>query len=637
MAVTKISNLKYLPMTKERELNAELAEVKYPIIRLLKEYGTPRKKLLAAGLFGGIFAYILALAPPTLFGRAIDTVFGDQAFSFPFISPGLIPETQLGQFHLIIGLIVASYLTEGVMNWIRGYGLNAFAQTIQHDIRVDTYDAMQRLDMSFFENNSTGELMSVLNNDVNNLEQFLSGGATVFTRIIFTMLGVSIILFSINWQMALVSLVAAPLIALFTHRFVQIVQPVYSDVRDSVGKLNSLLENNLGGIKVIKASTMEGFETGEVEKLSQQYFDTNWQAIKTRIKFFPGMRILAGTGFILTFTVGGYWVISEEAPFFFTGTLSIGEFVTFMLLTQEFIWPMANFGDFVNMYQEAYASAERIFGLMDQSQREEEDGDKPRLEVREGRIEYRDVTFGYDEEPVVKDLNFEISPVETLALVGPTGAGKSTAVKLLLRFYDVDKGSITIDDQDIRDVSLKSLRGSIGYVSQENVLFPETIAKNISYADPDTSREEIVEVAKAAQAHEFIKDLPEGYDTEVGERGVKLSGGQRQRIGIARAILQDPEILILDEATSDVDTETEIKIQKGIENLTQNRTVLAIAHRLSTIKDADKIIVMDDGEIVERGHHGELLEEDGIYAKLWKVQAGQIEEVSDFFLDRKQT
>ena len=614
------------------DLNTDLEKINYPILRLLKEYGGPRKALLAFGLVGGIFGFLISLIPPTLFGTAIDTVFGYESLSLPLISEAFIPESQLGQFHLIIGLIVASYIAEGVLNWVRGYGLNALAQRVQHDVRVDTYDAMQHLNMDFFHNNSSGELMSVLNNDVNNLEEFLSGGATVFVRIVFTMLGISIILFSINWQMAFVSLVAAPLIAVFTYWFVRTVQPIYSEVRDSVGKLNSLLENNLDGIKVIKASTMEGFERDEVEKVSLQYFDTNWRAIKTRIKFYPGMRILAGTGFILTFIVGGYWVIHDTAPFFFTGDLSVGEFVTFMLLTQEFIWPMANFGDFVNMYQEAYASAERVFGLMDQSQREEEDEDKPDLQVREGLVEYDSLTFGYDEEPVVEDLNFTIGSKETLALAGPTGAGKSTVVKLLLRFYDIDEGEIRVDNQDIQDVNLKSLRSSIGHVSQDNVLFPESIQENIAYAVEDATKEDVVEAAKKAQAHEFIKNLPEGYDSEVGEDGIKLSGGQRQRIGIARAILQDPEILILDEATSDVDTETEIKIQKGIEELTRDRTVLAIAHRLSTIKDADKIIVLDDGKIVERGNHDELLEEDGIYAKLWKVQAGEMEEVSDYFL-----
>ncbi|MFB6242247.1 MAG: ABC transporter ATP-binding protein [Candidatus Nanosalina sp.] len=615
------------------EIDADLEEVRYPLLSVLKKYGLPRKSFLAVGVLGSMIGYSVSLVPPTLFGTSLDTIFGSKALTLPFLPGFLIPETQIGQFQLIVSLIIMAYLAEGAFNWLRGYGLNAFAQQVQHDVRVDAYDAMQRLNMDFFENNSSGELMSVLNNDVNNLEEFLSGGLMVLFRIVFIILGISVILFSINWQMALVSLVAAPMIAAFTYRFVKTVQPIYSDVRESVGKLNSLLENNLGGIKMIKASTMEEFEREEVKKLSKQYYDTNWRAIKTRIKFFPGMRILAGTSFILTFLVGGYWVLTGKAPLMLSGMLSVGEFVTFMLLTQEFIWPMANFGDFVNMYQEAYASAERILGLMHESSREEPDEEKPDLVVEDGRIEYDSVTFGYGEEDVLTDVSFTVEPEETLALAGRTGAGKSTVVKLLLRFYDIDEGEIRIDGSNIEDVSIKSLRSSIGYVSQENILFPESVAENIAYATPDATRDEIEEVARKAQAHEFIKDLEDGYDTEVGEDGVKLSGGQRQRIGIARAILQDPKILILDEATSDVDTETEIKIQKGIENLVENRTVLAIAHRLSTIKDADQIVVLEDGEVHERGTHRELLEEDGIYAKLWKVQSGEMEDVSEFFLE----
>lgn len=620
----------------EPELETDLADVERPIIRLLKEYGYPRRKLFAVGIFGGVFGFLANLIPPTLFGTAIDTVFGSRESSLFLFPDNWIPASDFGQLNLFIALIVGSFLLEGVLNWFRGYGLNRFAQEIQHQIRVETYDAMQRLNMDFFENNSSGELMSVLNNDVNNLQQFLSGGMTVFIRLVFTFLGVSAVLFAINWQLALVSLVAAPMISLFTYWFIRTIQPMYSEVRDSVGKLNSLLENNLSGIKVIKASTMEEYEEEEAEKLSKNYFDTNWDAITTRIIFYPGMRILAGVGFILTFAVGGYWVLSENAPFFFTGTLSVGEYVTFMLLTQRLIWPMANFGDFVNMYQEAYASAERIFGLMDKSQREEPDQNKPELEVTEGIIDYSSVSFGYDEENVVKNLDFKVGSEETVALAGPTGAGKSTAVKLLLRFYDIDEGEIKIDDQNIKNVTLKSLRDAIGYVSQDNILFPESVAENIAYACENASRDEIVDAAKAAKAHEFIKELPEGYDSQVGEDGVKLSGGQRQRIGIARAILQDPDILILDEATSDVDTETEIKIQEGIKHLTENRTVLAIAHRLSTIKDADQIIVLENGKIVEKGNHQELLKEDGIYAKLWKVQSGQTEDVSEYFLEERQ-
>jgi ATP-binding cassette subfamily B protein len=333
-------------------------------------------------------------------------------------------------------------------------------------------------------------------------------------------------------------------------------------------------------------------------------------------------------------------VLTGTGPGPLRGTLEAGAFVTFVLYTQRFIWPMAQFGQIINMYQRARASSERIFGLMDQPNRLAENDAATDLEVSEGRVEYDEVTFGYDsdqgddEGPTVEDVSFTVAGGETLALVGPTGAGKSTVLKLLLRMYDVDEGAITIDGKDLRDVTLRSLRRSIGYVGQDTFLFYGTVKENIAYGTFDAEEEEVVEAARAAEAHEFITNLPDGYDTMVGERGVKLSGGQRQRVAIARAILQDPEILVLDEATSDVDTETEMLIQRSIDRLTENRTTFAIAHRLSTIKDADTIVVLEDGRVVERGTHAELLGVEGLYANLWAVQAGEIDELPEEFVER---
>ena len=295
---------------------------------------------------------------------------------------------------------------------------------------------------------------------------------------------------------------------------------------------------------------------------------------------------------------------------------------------------MAQFGQIINMYQRAAASAERIFGLMDQRSRLDEDDADTDLVIQDGAVEYDQVSFGYDDETIVSDIDFTIDGGETVALVGPTGSGKSTILKLLLRLYDVDSGSIRIDGQDLREVRLASIRRQIGYVGQESYLFYGTVEENIQYGSFDAARSEIVEAAKAAEAHEFIMNLPEGYDTMVGERGVKLSGGQRQRLCIARAILKDPSILVLDEATSDVDTETEMLIQRSLNRLTEQRTTFAIAHRLSTIKDADIILVLEGGEIVERGTHAELLSADGLYAHLWGVQAGEIDQLPEEFIRR---
>jgi ATP-binding cassette subfamily B protein len=483
-------------------------------------------------------------------------------------------------------------------------------------------------------------MMSILSNDVNRLERFLNDGMNSMFRLTVMVLGIAAILFYYNWQLALVALLPVPLIAGFTYLFIQIIQPKYAEVRSTVGKVNSRLENNLGGIKVIKSSNTESYESDRVDDVSQDYFDANWDAIDTRIKFFPGLRLLAGFGFVFTFLVGGLWVIEQEAgrgaPWLFTLTLSTGEFVTFILLTQRFIWPMAQFGQIINMYQRARASSARIFGLMDEPYRVAEAEDAPDLEVTDGRVEYDEVSFGYDadEEPILEDIDFEVDPGETLALVGPTGAGKSTVLKLLLRLYDVEEGAIRVDGTDVRDVTIRSIRQSMGYVSQDTFLFYGTVEENIAYGSFDASREEVIEAAKMAEAHDFITNLPDGYDTEVGERGVKLSGGQRQRISIARAILKDPEILILDEATSDVDTETEMLIQRSLDEIAADRTTFAIAHRLSTIKDADKIIVLEGGEIVERGSHEELLDNDDLYAHLWGVQAGEIDELPQEFIER---
>ncbi|KZN24892.1 multidrug ABC transporter ATP-binding protein [Haladaptatus sp. R4] len=617
--------------TEEDEKFSEQRErVDSPIRRLFGTYGREHWFPLSVGVVASLAAHLLSLLPPVLLGIALDAIFpvqNPQPYRLPLIPQSWIPTDHFAQLWFTVGLITLSFVGSALGGLAKGWGLNEFAQSIQHEVRSDTYDAMQRLDLGFFAEKQTGELMSILNNDVNRLEQFLNGGLNVMTQIGITVVGVTVILASKNFQLALVTLVTVPLVALFTYKFVQIIQPKYSEVRSTVGRLNARLENNLGGIEVIKASSAEDYEFDRVTDSSREYYDTNWDAIRTRITFFPGLELSAGFGFILTFAVGGLWVLGG-APFVFSGDLSPGAFVTFIVLSQRFIWPLAQFGQLINMYQQAVASSERIFGLMDEPSALETDDDAPDIDVSEGVVEYEDVTFGYDdEETVVEDVSFEVGGGETLALVGPTGAGKSTILKLLLRLYDVNDGTIRLDGQDITEVSLSSLRESVGYVSQETFLFAGTVGENIAYGTFDATRAEVIEAAKAAQAHEFIEELPDGYDTEVGERGVKLSGGQRQRVGIARILLQNPAVLILDEATSDVDTETELRIQQSLDALLADRTVLAIAHRLSTIKNAETILVLEDGRVVERGTHGELLAEDGLYADLWGVQAGMLEEI----------
>ncbi|MFB6096644.1 MAG: ABC transporter ATP-binding protein [Haloferacaceae archaeon] len=625
------------PFEEQREATAN------PMARLFREYGRGNLGAFLVGLLTSLFARVLDLIPPVILGVAIDAVFR-QDVSYVAAIPGIpdswlvgvVPATRTGQFWFSVGLITVAFAGGAVFHWARNWGWNAFAQRIQHDLRTDTYDKMQRLNMDFFADKQTGEMMSVLSNDVNRLENFLNDGMNSFVRLAVMVLAIAAILFSMNAELALIALLPVPLIALFTWKFIDVIQPKYAAVRSSVGQLNSRLENNLGGIQVIKTSTAESHESERVEGSSREYFDANWDAISTRIVFFPGLRLLSGVGFVLTFLVGGLWILEGTGPGPLTGTLRVGQFVTFIVLTQRFIWPMAQFGQIINMYQRARASAARIFGLMDEPARLAENPDAEPLRIDEGRVAYDDVSFAYDDDPLIEDVSFAVDGGETLALVGPTGAGKSTLLKLLLRMYDLDEGEIRIDDQPIDEVTIPSLRRAIGYVSQETFMFYGSVAENIRYGTFDATREEVVEAAKAAEAHEFIDNLPEGYDTEIGERGVKLSGGQRQRLAIARAILKDPEILILDEATSDVDTETEMLIQRSLDRLTEDRTTFAIAHRLSTIKDADQILVLEDGRIVERGSHDDLLDRDGLYAHLWGVQAGEIEDLPEEFVERAQ-
>jgi ATP-binding cassette subfamily B protein len=606
-----------------------------PMRRLFGSYGRDEWNWLTLGVLASVGAHGFNVIPPFLLGVAIDSIFrAERAFSLPLIPDSMLPTEPGPQFWFSAGIVAVAYLAAAVFAWLMGNGLNAFAQRVQHSVRTDSYDAMQGLDLEFFSDKQTGELMSILNNDVNRLEQFLNGGLNVATRVIFIIVTTGAVLLYINWQLALVSMGVVPVIAVFTHYFVQAIQPKYAEVRSKVGQMNSRLENNLGGIAIIKASTAESHESQQVEDASRDYLDTNWDAIRTRITFFPGLQLTSGIGFVITFVVGGLWVFSGP-PLFFTGSLSVGEFVAFIMLSQRFVWPLAQFGQLINMYQRAYASCERIFGLMDEPGELDVAEDAPGLVVDDSRVEYDDVTFDYDDpgeeayEPVVEDLDFAVEGGEMLALVGPSGAGKSTALKLLMRLYDVDEGSISVDGQDVRDVSLRSLRDAIGYVGQETFLFYGSVADNVRYGAFDASDEAVREAAKMAEAHEFITDLDAGYDTEVGERGVKLSGGQRQRISIARVLLQDPDVLVLDEATSDVDTETELRIQERVETLVEDRTVLAIAHRLSTIKDADEILVLEGGRIAERGSHDDLLAGEGIYADLWGVQAGRLEELPE--------
>jgi ATP-binding cassette subfamily B protein len=625
--------------------------------RLYATYGRENASDAVLGAVMTLFARATGLLPPLLLGLAIDAVLlGTRRFELPVVPAGWVPETAAGQVWFTAGVLVAAALVSAVASWLQGYGWNHFAQSIQHALRVDAYEVLQRQDRAFFDDTRTGELLSVLNNDVNQLESFLTDGVSSTLRVLALVVGVGVVLATLNPWLALVSLTAVPLLAVFTFVFVRRVQPKYARMRGRVGELNARLENNVGGIEVIKTEHAEAYEVDRVREASRAYYDANWDAIRTRITFFPGLSLVSGLSFALTFVVGALWVLNGP-PAFLSGALSPGEFVTFMLYTQQFVWPLAQFGQIINGYQRAKASSERVDGLLRAERSVGERTDALTLDAVAGRIDYEGVTFGYggasalagdDDEgggdgadgddgaqrsPVLRDVSFGVEPGGTLGVVGPTGSGKSTLVKLLVRLYDPDEGVVRIDGHDVRDLSLASLRRAVGYVSQEPFLFYGTVRENIAYGTFDATDEAVRTAARRAAADEFVENLPDGYDTLVGERGVKLSGGQRQRLTLARTFLKDPAILVLDEATSHVDTETEALIRRSLDEFAADRTTVAIAHRLSTVKDADEILVLDGGRIVERGTHAELLDADGLYANLWRVQAGDIESLPESFFE----
>ena len=617
----------------ETPFDAYRERVDRPLTRLFVTYGRDRLGWFSLGMVANFIARIATLVPPLLLGVAIDAIFvGGEDFSVPLVPDAWLPTGEVAQFEFTVVAIAVAFLLTALFTWVYGVTANLFAHGVMHAVRVDCFEKMQNLDMAFFDDKQTGEVMAVLNNDTQNLERFLDDALMNSMRLLVMVVGIAGVLFYLNWQLAFVTLFAVPAMFLFTLWFMRTVEPRYVRQRSAVANLNTRLENSISGVDLTKATASERFEIGRVRKASKRLFDDTMAVLKLSYLYRPGMELLAGLAFAATFLVGGLWLVNDAAPGPLTGTLSVGDFVVFLFLTQRIVDPLAEVSNIVDQYENAKASSERVFGLMDISTGVEDPAEPAPFEDIEGHVEFDDVSFAYDskltdgeEETVLRDISFEAEPGEMVALVGPTGAGKSTALKLLLRLYDVDRGAVRIDGTDIRDVRLGDLRSSIGYVGQDTFLFDGTIADNIRYGTFEASGKEVREAARIAQAHEFITELPDGYETRVGERGVKLSGGQRQRIAIARTVLADPPILILDEATSAVDTETELAIQRSIEAITEDRTTLAIAHRLSTIRDAEEILVLEAGEIVERGDHEALLDRDGRYASLWNVQAGSVD------------
>ena len=557
---------------------------------------------------------VFDLAPPVLIGAAVDIVVS-QKDSFIADLAGVTDVHH--QLWLLAALSVAIWAAESVFQYAYALRWRGLAQAIQHELRLDAYRQVQDLELAYFEDRSTGDLMAILNDDINQLERFLDNGANELIQLMTTIVVISALFFAVVPDVAWMALVPMPIIIWGSVWFQRKLEPRYKAVRAQVSVLNAQLSNNLAGVATIKSFVAEDHETARIARESQTYAEANRRAIALSSAFVPLIRMAIVLGFAAILVYGGQQVLA--------GQLNVGIYSALVFMTQRLLWPLTRLGSMLDQYQRAMASTARVLDLLD-TRADIVSGDRalPLGQVS-GQVTLEQVGFAYPSSsaPVLRDLTVDIPAGETVAFVGATGAGKTTLIKLLLRFHDVGDGVVRVDGHDIRDLDLADLRRAIGLVSQDVFLFHGTVRDNIAYGSFGASIEDIVEAARIAEAHDFIEALPRGYDTLVGERGQKLSGGQRQRISIARAILKDPPVLILDEATSSVDNETEAAIQRSLERITVGRTTIIIAHRLSTVRNVDRTFVLDEGRLVESGTHDELVASGGLYSSLWRVQTGE--------------
>jgi len=578
--------------------------------RLLRYAHSHRSKIRLASLCS-VLNKLFDVMPEILIGMAIDVVVRqEQSFLADF---GILE--PFNQMLFLGALTIAVWALESLFQFFLQILWRNLSQSLQHDLRLDAYGHMQDLDMAWFEDSSTGKLVAILNDDVNQLERFLDGGANALIQVATSIIAVGAVFFYISPQIALMAFTPIPVIILGAFWFQRRAQPLYANVREKVGMLSTRLANNIAGIATIKSFTREKYELEQLRQESEAYVSANQGAIRISSAFIPVIRMAILAGFVATLIYGGKLTLD--------GQLHAGSYSVLVFLTQRLLWPLTRLAETVDLFERAMASTRRILNLIEVPVHTRSGSTALPINQVSGEISFENVSFAYSNGAVVlRNIDMHIAPGETIALVGQTGSGKSTLMKLLLRFYSPTAGSIKLDGTDLTALKIPDLRVAFGLVSQDVFLFHGSVAENITYGRSGANQAEIEAAAQAAEAHDFILQLPQAYDTIVGERGQKLSGGQRQRISIARAVLKDPPVLILDEATSAVDNETEAAIQRSMQVITRGRTTLVVAHRLSTIVNADRIYVLDQGRVTEMGSHSELLAADGLYASLWKVQAG---------------
>ena len=585
-----------------------MSEQSHPLLRLLGHLREYRWQVWLAS-FCSIMNKFWDLAPPILIGMAIDVVtYKEDSMLADFGYPD-----PYDQFLILVALTVVIWVLESLFEYWFGVLWRNLAQNAQHELRMDAYEHIQNLEMQWFSGQTTGGLMAIMNDDVNQLERFLDQGANDLLQVATTVVVVGGVMLILAPSVAIYAILPIPIIVGGSFMFQRRIGARYAKVRKEVGDLNALLNNNLSGITTIKSFTAEEREVERVGTASRSYRDANRDAIRLSASFVPLIRMAILFAFTANMLVGG-WLALE-------GSLSIGAYSIIVFITQRLLWPLTRLGQTFDLYQRAMASTDRVLNLLDTPVGLVE-GDIE-LKDTKGEINFDSIEFSYPErESVLSGVSLNIRAGETIGLVGSTGSGKTTLVGLLLRFHDPLQGSVSLDGNDVKDLRLSSLRGSISLVSQNTTLFPGTVRDNILYGRPSASEEEIIQAARIAEATNFIDELPEGWETDIGEDGHRLSGGQRQRLAIARAVLKDAPILVFDEATSNVDNETEAALQRSIDRISTDRTTIIIAHRLSTVRNSDKIAVLDSGKITELGTHEELVDADGLYSRLWSVQTG---------------
>ena len=579
--------------------------------RFLK-YAKPWKGRIYLSSLYSILNKLFDIAPEILIGIAVDLVVQKN----DSIIAKLGFESIQSQ---IIFLAVATFFIwafESFFQYMYSISWRNLAQTVEHKIRTDAYNHVQKLDVAWFENKKVGDITAKLNDDVNQLERFLDNGFNTIIQLIVSTIAIGAVFFYISPLVASISILPIPIILIIAFFFQKNLSPRYLAVRNAVGVLNNTIFNNLLGISTIKSFVTENLESKRVEALSTEYRLKNRHAIMLSSAFVPLVRMGVLSGFLGTMIIGSYLALD--------GTIAVGSYSVLVFLTQRFLWPFTTLGETVDLFERSMASTKRVLDLLDTEHTIKDNQSAIELENYNQDINFDNIQFYYQIDKLLfKNLNFSIKKNTLVGIVGQTGAGKTTIIKLILRFYDSISGSIKIGNEDIKNIKLKNLRENIGYVSQDIFMFDGTVTDNIAYPSKNSNIDEVVNAAKQSQAHEFIEKLPDGYNSMIGERGQKLSAGQKQRIAIARALYKNPPILVFDEATSAVDNETELLLQKALNIISKDRTTIVIAHRLSTVRNADNIIVLGDNAIIESGSHDDLTSMNGVYKKLWDIQTGK--------------